>query len=235
MVTWPTRPTKPLYTGDGTAYSAQLDAYVIGYVGESLYDALVDFDDEIQAIAPNVTAAAAGANYQGIYDAGATYQVAESVSYLGVFYLANTVNTGITPVDGANWAAIPGSFATVSQVRSLTGTGSFFGDVINDALDNIAAPSGSANYAPDWDGFFGIEPWTVTANRVLSNPTGGIPNTTRIVRIKGSDATERTVTFGSYYKGDLPDVLVNSSNAVVLIILCLSATEFVVSMIDGPT
>jgi len=60
-------------------------------------------------------AAVGAANYQGEYNAGTTYQVGESVSYLGDIFTAKTVNTGVTPAAGANWFKLAQEFATDYQ------------------------------------------------------------------------------------------------------------------------
>ena len=59
------------------------------------------------------TIAQAAANYKGDYNAGTTYQIGESVSYEGKVYSAKTVNTGVTPADGANWLDI-----TIAAIRT---------------------------------------------------------------------------------------------------------------------
>jgi len=59
------------------------------------------------------TIAQTAVNYRGDYDAGTTYQIGESVSYEGKVYAAKTVNTGVTPVDGANWLDI-----TLADIRT---------------------------------------------------------------------------------------------------------------------
>jgi len=70
-------------------------------------DALAIAVDADATVASNAAAVAVGAaNYQGIYNAGTTYQIGESVSYNSYRWVANTVNTGITPVAGANWFRI---------------------------------------------------------------------------------------------------------------------------------
>ena len=69
--------------------------------------ALPQFATEANAQAVDVDTAreiaVAAANYRGDYVAGTTYQVGQSVTYLGDFFLAKTVNTGVTPVQGTNW------------------------------------------------------------------------------------------------------------------------------------
>ena len=70
-------------------------------------DALaIDVDEASAAAVAAASIAAGAANYQGDYSAGTTYQIGESVSYTGRRYVAKTVNTGVTPADGANWFLI---------------------------------------------------------------------------------------------------------------------------------
>lgn len=69
--------------------------------------ALPQFATEANAQAVDVDTAreiaVAAANYRGDYAAGTTYQVGQSVTYLGNFFYAKTINTGVTPVQGTNW------------------------------------------------------------------------------------------------------------------------------------
>jgi hypothetical protein len=108
-------PTPPSRSQSPDTFSADADAFL---------GALPDFQEEandqadyLDALAIDVTAdaaaaeaaaaiAAGAANYQGDYSAGTTYQIGESVSYTGRRYVAKTVNTGVTPADGANWFLI---------------------------------------------------------------------------------------------------------------------------------
>lgn len=103
------------------------------------------FNSEVEAIAANVAAnaadaaasasnasasalaAAGAANYQGDYSAGTTYQIGQSCSYLSVVFIAKTVNTGVTPVDGANWLSLTASAPTGSDLylNSLYGAFNF--------------------------------------------------------------------------------------------------------------
>jgi hypothetical protein len=48
----------------------------------------------------------------GAYSAGTTYQVGNIVSYTGGSYMAKTVNTAVTPADGANWGTVAAPGAT---------------------------------------------------------------------------------------------------------------------------
>lgn len=120
--------------------------------------------------------------------------------------------------------------AAVSQVRALTGENILVPSKVKDA----AAPttsSGSSNLSPNFTGLINTN-WTITANRTLLNPANVIPGKTVSVSIKGNNATERTVVFGSYYKGDLPEVVVSNTASVTLFLYAVSATEILVSEVE---
>ena len=108
-------PTPPSRSTDPTNFAIEADAFVAAlpdFATEAnaqadYLDALATAVDADAAIAAASASIAAGAaNYQGDYNAGTTYQIGESVSYSGRRYVAKTVNTGVTPVDGANWLVI---------------------------------------------------------------------------------------------------------------------------------
>lgn len=110
----PTPPSR----NDPTNFSARGDAFL---------GALPAFATEANALAVDVnadavsaaadaataeaakTAAVGAANYKGDYAAGTTYQVGQSVSSGGKIWIAKTINTGITPVEGANWTELKSS------------------------------------------------------------------------------------------------------------------------------
>lgn len=129
-------PTPPSRSQSPTTFSTDADAFL---------GALPDFQSEANAqadyldgiaddVAADATAAAASAlaaenaaniaaavaDYQGAYNAGTTYQIGQSVSYGGNLYVANTINTGVTPVDGANWYLIANGDVTLNGVQALT-------------------------------------------------------------------------------------------------------------------
>ena len=110
----PTPPSRD----DPTNFSARGDAFL---------GALPDFATEANALAVDVNAdavsaaadaalaeaariaAVGAANYKGDYAAGTTYQVGQSVSYSSKIWIAKTVNTGVTPVEGSNWTELKSS------------------------------------------------------------------------------------------------------------------------------
>lgn len=118
--------------------------------------------------------------------------------------------------------------ATAAQIMALTN--SELGVTLDQLLAALVeqTPDGTSNWAPDWATFFGAE-WVITANRVLSNPTGVIPYTTRAITVKSSSGTTRTMTFGSNFKGDLPAVVVTDTSKITLFLFAKSATEILVS------
>ena len=94
-------PVAPSRSTDPATFAIEADAFV---------GALPVFGTEANALAAAVTNSAniavGAANYQGNYNAGTTYQIGQSVSSGGRQWVAKTINTGVTPVEGANWLLI---------------------------------------------------------------------------------------------------------------------------------
>jgi len=94
-------PAAPSRSTDPANFAIEADAFVA---------ALPVFGTEANALAAAVTNSAniavGAANYQGNYNAGTTYQIGQSVSSGGRQWVAKTINTGVTPVEGANWLLI---------------------------------------------------------------------------------------------------------------------------------
>lgn len=55
------------------------------------------------------------ANYKGDYNAMTTYLVGQSVTYLGVEYVAKKTNLGITPIDGLDWLELSSNTGLVAN------------------------------------------------------------------------------------------------------------------------
>jgi hypothetical protein len=75
---------------------------------------------------------------------------------------------------------------------------------------------------------------TLTANRVLGNPSNGVPGKTYTVLVKGNDGTNRTLTFGANYKGDIPVINnVTSTNWFLMTIFCIASDHYTVAAQDA--
>ena len=159
-------PTPPSRSQSPDTFSTDADAF-LGALPDFQSDANAQADyldglaDQVTIDAAAAEAAAAiaagAANYMGDYNALTTYQIGESVSYNGRRYVAKTVNTGVTPVDGANWFLIndgdvlgPVS-ATNNGLALFDGT---TGKILKSGLANGTAGqaliSGGAGEPPYW-------------------------------------------------------------------------------------
>lgn len=118
-------PAAPSRSTDPATFATEADAFV---------GALPTFGTQanaqaayLDALAIDVDAAAALgqaaiANFKGVYAAGTTYQIGESVLYNNFFWLALTVNIGVTPVEGANWknvSIVDGNATTIRMKRDI--------------------------------------------------------------------------------------------------------------------
>ena len=180
-------PTPPSRSQSPETFSVDADAFLGAFPDfqseandqADYLDALAIAVDADATIASNSAAIAAGAaNYQGDYSAGTTYQIGESVSYTGRRYVAKTVNTGVTPADGANWFLIndgdvlgPVS-ATNNGIALYDGT---TGKIIKSGLNNGTAGqaliSGGSGNAPTWGSVEGgVLPFTASGSITAGNP-----------------------------------------------------------------
>ena len=92
----------------------------------------------------------------------------------------------------------------------------------------LATPSGAANWAPDWASFLSAD-WQITGNRTLGNPINVTPGTTRVVRARGDNATNRTISFGLNFRGDLNGGPVTATGQLVYTLFAVTSTLIVVS------
>jgi hypothetical protein len=123
--------------------------------------------------------------------------------------------------------------ATAAEVRSAADDKYLSADLIEDASAAVGLVD-AATIAVDWDAFiFGTV--TLTANRVLGNPTNGQQGTWRTILVQGNDATLRTLTFGNQYLNDDLPVLTDINNAqfYLLTIFCANPSFFVVKAIEA--
>lgn len=118
--------------------------------------------------------------------------------------------------------------ATAANVRAAASNKVLTSDLIESASAAVALTD-AATVAVDWDTGINFT-LTVTANRAIGNPTNGQPGTWRTIYVLGNSATDRTITFGNQYLGEVPTITdCDSGRAYLLMIYCHSTTHFVVS------
>ena len=120
--------------------------------------------------------------------------------------------------------------ATATNLRALTTGKPVTGEGIS-AASALVTLTDATTIAVDWAALVTAEV-ALTANRALGNPSNVVPGTTRYVFVKGSNATARTLTFGSNYKGALPTLAdITSTKWYLLALIAYSSTHIVVSSV----
>ncbi len=105
--------------------------------------------------------------------------------------------------------------ATAAEVRSAApGDKAFVASLIKDA-SALVALTDAATVAIDWSAFV-VGDLVVTANRTIGNPTNVQPGVSRSFFVFGSDATERSIIWGSAYKGNMPTETVTSTRGLLV-------------------
>lgn len=145
---------------------------------------------------------------------------------------SNTSGKQIEGEDLGDSPSTPITLGSAAGVRAATPGGLVHQGLIEDASAPVALTD-AATIALDWDTFINGTV-TLTANRTLGNPTNGQPGTWRTVLVQGdaatSPATDRTLTFGNQYKGDIPTLNdIDDHQWYLLMIYCVTSTHFVVS------
>lgn len=120
--------------------------------------------------------------------------------------------------------------ATTGEIRAATtGNLSVIASELETASAVVALTETSGAVAVDWDTFINGAV-TVDQATVISNPTNGQPGTWRTIMVQGNDATDRTITFGNQFLGDVPTITdCDSTRWYQLMIYCHTTTHFVVS------
>jgi hypothetical protein len=124
------------------------------------------------------------------------------------------------------------TFATDAEIRAASGDGAIKASSIESASAPVTLTD-ATTIALNWDAGINFDV-TLTANRILGNPTNGQPRTTRTVLVKGSTTTDRTLSFGNQYLGTLPVIVdVDNTRWYLLTIFCISSTHFVVTSVKA--
>ena len=117
--------------------------------------------------------------------------------------------------------------ATDAEIYAAESDKFISADLIESASAEVTLTDGGSP-SFDWDA--GINRvWTLAANRTCPNPTNGQPGTYRSLRFIGNNTTDRTLSFGTQYEGDLPVLTdINSTQQYLLTIRCVTSSHFVV-------
>ena len=117
--------------------------------------------------------------------------------------------------------------ATDAEVRDASADKFLSADHLTTAMARVTLTD-ATTVAFNWkSGFdFGL---TLTASRILGNPTNSIPGTWRTILVFGNSTTDRTLTFGNQYLNELPTLTdIDSAQPYLLSIYCESAAVFLV-------
>lgn len=117
------------------------------------------------------------------------------------------------------------SIATASEIAAGTANKVITADGLEDALDPATSTASSA-LATDWSSEI-VRDVTASGDITLSNPTNVEPGTSRMAFIYGDDTTERSLSFGTSFKGALPDETVTSTKGLLLV-MTARATDYIV-------
>lgn len=142
--------------------------------------------------------------------------------------------TGPTGVTGATGPTGPApAEASTAEIHQAADVREYIGPSGLRGASATVALSDAATVAVDWASGINFT-LTVTANRVIGNPTNGIPGTWRTILVQGNDGTDRTLTFGNQYGGAIPTITdCDSTKKYLLSIYCKSSTQFLVFSADG--
>lgn len=122
-----------------------------------------------------------------------------------------------------------GDPATDAEIRAATPGAKFIAAQDLETASAYVALTDAAPVAVDWDAGINFS-LTVTASRQIGNPTNGQPGTDRAILVQGNDTTDRTITFGNQYLGEVPVIIdCDSGRWYEIYIRCHTASHFSVS------
>lgn len=196
-----------------------------------LDDTNQQIDDALTAaLADYLTIVAAAAGYQPL-DSDLTSISGLSTTTYGRALLTLADAAALTALLNLASETLRGALekATDAEIRSAaTGALAVCAEDLESAAAGVAL-SDAATVAVDWDTGINFT-LTVTASRIIGNPTNGQPGTWRTILVQGNDATDRVITFDTQFLGEVPTITdCDSGRWYLLMIYCVAASHFVVS------
>jgi hypothetical protein len=113
--------------------------------------------------------------------------------------------------------------ATAANIRAGASNKVVTADALEAALAPVVSATVTGTVARDWSDYC-VRDDTVTGNVTYSNPTNVEPGTSREVWIFGDSATERSISWGTNFKGALPDVTVTSTRGLHVVMSARTST-----------
>ena len=123
--------------------------------------------------------------------------------------------------------SLAADIATAANIRAAAANKLVSADGVLSALA-WATIAYSASVALDLS-TFETAAMTLTGNLTLANPSNVQVGKTKFILLMGSDATARSVSFGSNFKGTLPTQTVTSTSFLLIGITGYTATHLIVS------
>jgi hypothetical protein len=200
---------------DGTGYRKVSVTHITGagsFTADTLYS--LEFRSKgVTGEVPNSRTLTAGAGLTGGGDLSAnrTFDVGA-----GTGIVANTNDVAIDKASDAN-------------VRAAASDKVLTSDHLETSSALVALTESGGSVAVDWDAFInGSVP--IDENTTIANPTNGQPGTWRTIYVIGNNTTDRTISFGNQFDGELPTITdCDSTRAYLLMIYCITSTHFCVS------
>jgi hypothetical protein len=244
-----TLPTAPSRSQSPETFSTDADAFLgalpdFGTEANAQADYLDALAVTVDADATAAVAAAAiatsVANYRGDYNPATTYQIGDGVSYSGRRYAAKTVNTGVTPADGANWLLINDG-DVLGPVTANDGGIAFFdgatGKIIKSGLSTGTAGqtliSGGSGILPSWQSVSGTISETFTASGAITAGKPVVLAGSNVQEIAGTNTTRTSssITIGAPFTPDMMGFS-DDQTKVVAVRMATSAYQIAVGTLN---
>lgn len=117
--------------------------------------------------------------------------------------------------------------ASAANIRSRTSNKVLTGDNIASAKAAVSLAYSATRSLVWTDGW--LRTCILAGNMVVSNPSSVEPGDMIVLDLIGNSATERSIAWGTAYKGSLPDVTLTSTRRVVVFLYALTTSLIVVS------